>query len=248
MFCPNCKSEYREGFTRCSDCDVDLVDRLPEEERKEDLVNVFETAEPALVDVVASFLAANSIQYIIKGTASTRLGRGLGTHAQFWVAQEDEDASRELIRGAVASEDEIASGLAEETTGLHIQATYYSRKTGTPSNEEIEEPTWEKLEHEIRTMDPYEKPIIWITVGGDTESDCMAITGGGGVYHLQFSNGDGDWHQAVNPSRGDAEVEVWTSDQGFTTAEKFTWSIEDALRIAKVFWERQEPAPGVDWD
>jgi hypothetical protein len=27
MFCPVCKSEYREGFTKCSDCGVDLVDR-----------------------------------------------------------------------------------------------------------------------------------------------------------------------------------------------------------------------------
>jgi hypothetical protein len=29
MFCPNCKSEYRSGFTRCSDCEVDLVYELP---------------------------------------------------------------------------------------------------------------------------------------------------------------------------------------------------------------------------
>jgi hypothetical protein len=29
MFCPQCKAEYRPGFTRCSDCDVDLVERLP---------------------------------------------------------------------------------------------------------------------------------------------------------------------------------------------------------------------------
>jgi|SRR5277367_2441717 len=28
MFCPNCKAEYREGFTRCSDCDVDLAELL----------------------------------------------------------------------------------------------------------------------------------------------------------------------------------------------------------------------------
>lgn len=25
MFCPQCKAEYRHGFTRCADCDVDLV-------------------------------------------------------------------------------------------------------------------------------------------------------------------------------------------------------------------------------
>jgi hypothetical protein len=30
MFCPDCKAEYRPGFTRCSDCDVALVERLDE--------------------------------------------------------------------------------------------------------------------------------------------------------------------------------------------------------------------------
>ena len=29
MFCPVCKVEYRSGFTRCADCDVDLVQELP---------------------------------------------------------------------------------------------------------------------------------------------------------------------------------------------------------------------------
>lgn len=29
MICPACKAEYRQGFTRCSDCDVDLVTHLP---------------------------------------------------------------------------------------------------------------------------------------------------------------------------------------------------------------------------
>lgn len=29
MFCPQCRVEYRPGFTRCSDCDVDLVHELP---------------------------------------------------------------------------------------------------------------------------------------------------------------------------------------------------------------------------
>lgn len=29
MFCPQCKAEYRPGFTHCTDCDVDLVEALP---------------------------------------------------------------------------------------------------------------------------------------------------------------------------------------------------------------------------
>jgi hypothetical protein len=28
MFCPECKAEYRAGFTRCSDCGLDLVEQL----------------------------------------------------------------------------------------------------------------------------------------------------------------------------------------------------------------------------
>ena len=30
MFCPQCKDEFRAGFTRCGRCNVDLVDRLTE--------------------------------------------------------------------------------------------------------------------------------------------------------------------------------------------------------------------------
>jgi len=30
MFCPECLAEYREGFTRCPDCNRALVDRLPD--------------------------------------------------------------------------------------------------------------------------------------------------------------------------------------------------------------------------
>jgi hypothetical protein len=32
MYCPQCKAEYRQGFTRCADCDLDLVYTLSSEE------------------------------------------------------------------------------------------------------------------------------------------------------------------------------------------------------------------------
>ena len=32
MFCPECRAEYRPGFTRCSDCDVELVHEIPEQD------------------------------------------------------------------------------------------------------------------------------------------------------------------------------------------------------------------------
>ena len=42
MFCPECKVEYRPGFTRCSDCDVGLVEVLPEEASSDELVKMKE--------------------------------------------------------------------------------------------------------------------------------------------------------------------------------------------------------------
>ena len=30
-WCPICKTEYREGFSRCSDCEVDLVEEIKED-------------------------------------------------------------------------------------------------------------------------------------------------------------------------------------------------------------------------
>src|SRR6267378_4503323 len=30
MYCPQCKAEYRRGFTRCSDCEVGLVENYAE--------------------------------------------------------------------------------------------------------------------------------------------------------------------------------------------------------------------------
>jgi hypothetical protein len=29
MFCPSCKAEFRQGITRCSDCDIELLETAP---------------------------------------------------------------------------------------------------------------------------------------------------------------------------------------------------------------------------
>jgi hypothetical protein len=49
MFCPQCKAEYRVGFVRCSDCDVELVEQLPADSPPVDLGRVPETDHPELV-------------------------------------------------------------------------------------------------------------------------------------------------------------------------------------------------------
>jgi len=40
MFCPKCRSEYRAGFTHCSDCNVPLADHLPKQKDASALVRL----------------------------------------------------------------------------------------------------------------------------------------------------------------------------------------------------------------
>jgi hypothetical protein len=54
MFCPQCGTEYREGFLNCSDCDVPLVDQLPADRSGMDRQMGSENDHPELV-VVRTF-------------------------------------------------------------------------------------------------------------------------------------------------------------------------------------------------
>ena len=69
MFCPNCRTEYREGFTVCADCNVDLVDTLPDEKGYEfiDFKEVLATYNPGDVAFLKSLLESEGIHYFFKG-------------------------------------------------------------------------------------------------------------------------------------------------------------------------------------
>lgn len=83
-YCPKCHAEYREGFTKCADCNVDLVDELPKAEKhKEDkiqfekLVHVNNNIE---LSYITSMLKEEGIVYrLISGRAAgvfeTKKGR-----------------------------------------------------------------------------------------------------------------------------------------------------------------------------
>lgn len=69
MFCPKCRTEYREGFTVCADCHLDLVDALPEAPKPEfvDFKEVLATYNPADVAFIKSLLESMEIHYFFKG-------------------------------------------------------------------------------------------------------------------------------------------------------------------------------------
>lgn len=99
MYCPQCKGEYREGFTQCADCQTPLVDELPPSESDDapiDLVEVLSTADPGLIALVKSVLEAEDIPYLAHGEHFSRMHATIPV--RFLVAKEDFEVARELLK------------------------------------------------------------------------------------------------------------------------------------------------------
>jgi hypothetical protein len=108
MVCPECGSEYRDGYTQCADCAVALVEPEPEEGGEPDveLVKVFSATNAAVLPLVESVLIDAEIEFMTKGEGLQdlfALGRfGLGSNnaigpAEIWVRKDDEAEARALI-------------------------------------------------------------------------------------------------------------------------------------------------------
>lgn len=118
MFCPRCGDEYRPGFTRCSDCDVDLVENPPariEDAEPLELVTVLETGDQSMVAVARSVLEAANIPCIARneklqnlfgwGTIGTGYNVAMGP-IRLQVLREDEEVARELLKAGPSVLDE----------------------------------------------------------------------------------------------------------------------------------------------
>ncbi len=74
MFCPECKSEYRQGFTLCTDCNVDLVSELPSVKTEfVDYKQVLATHNAADISFIKSILDGEEVDYFFKGELFNQL-------------------------------------------------------------------------------------------------------------------------------------------------------------------------------
>lgn len=104
MFSPQCKSENRVGFTKCSECDVGLVDHLRvEPPRDPDVQLVVIRTYPSVIeaDLAKNALEAAGIESMIRAEGAVRrnyLGLDLRGVELFVRADEAEDAD-EVLNG-----------------------------------------------------------------------------------------------------------------------------------------------------
>ena len=102
MFCPQCRSEYRPGFTHCSDCDVDLVWELPPDEPRHDgldLVKVYETGDAAVIPLIESLLQSAEIECIVTNRRRQYVTNSQLGFAEFWVRADEAEEARAVLAG-----------------------------------------------------------------------------------------------------------------------------------------------------
>jgi hypothetical protein len=74
MFCPQCGSGYQDGYTRCSECDVDLVATLPPEpDHNTEYVPVTTVQGQLQVNQIRSFLESNGIPSEVQGESTRNI-------------------------------------------------------------------------------------------------------------------------------------------------------------------------------
>lgn len=124
MYCPQCRTEYRRGFTRRSDCDAELVDQLPPETAQATEDGELPNAELVAVDVFRSRLDAElakgaleaaGIEAMLKSddASGTQPSLSMSQGVELLVRAEDVEKADEVLNGEPLAEDSDVSGEAE---------------------------------------------------------------------------------------------------------------------------------------
>jgi hypothetical protein len=112
MFCPNCRAEYRPGFTKCADCGVDLVATLSAEPRAADanvprnsdgMELLWSGVSEALTNQIDAALEEANISHKITDREFGLLPN-LEQSADFvWVDSRDQASARAILEKVLAS-------------------------------------------------------------------------------------------------------------------------------------------------
>lgn len=96
MFCPVCKSEYRDGFTKCSDCGVELVKQLASD--SEAMEALWAGQDVSVRDAICDKLDAAKISHEDDSVDSQFMPAFRQSIYRIQIRKKDYDAALEAIR------------------------------------------------------------------------------------------------------------------------------------------------------
>lgn len=125
MFCPNCKTEYREGFSRCSDCGADLVRELPKHGKSgsSDFTElVWMGSDSVSYDAVQKLLIAAGIKFSERPPDDHLLIPASYRATQLYVSWNDLAPARLLIDARFVEPDVVAEQLdVKDSEGSEVE-------------------------------------------------------------------------------------------------------------------------------
>src|ERR1051326_2712008 len=99
MICPQCETEYRDGITRCADCDVELVNELAPAGYDEALAPLANIDSFYLLSEVTDRLEKAGVPYIVEGGTAL----ALIDHPEIEMTHSDILHARVWVAGAFAA-------------------------------------------------------------------------------------------------------------------------------------------------
>jgi hypothetical protein len=117
MYCPKCGTEYREGFPRCADCDIDLVsEKSPEpgDQEEHEFVILKTYASRHEAELGKGILSVNGIDGFIFADDYGGINPGLSFSTGVRLVVKKRDAEKALDILHAANDDPDLAGIAEE--------------------------------------------------------------------------------------------------------------------------------------
>jgi hypothetical protein len=99
MYCPSCRAEFREGFFRCEDCDVALVEVLPQEVGKPGYIQIATVFTEGEIAFIKSYLDQANIDYYFHGEQAHRLAP-LPLGARLMVREDFKEEAEALLKNS----------------------------------------------------------------------------------------------------------------------------------------------------
>ncbi len=119
-FCPNCKSEYRPGFAKCSDCESELVESLSEENNEQgnrgelNLIMLASFPDPMQAQMFRELLDLNGIESILQSDFNAGAGRFTASPNAVLVQEGDLLKGRELYEEYVGGDEDASQSVSPE--------------------------------------------------------------------------------------------------------------------------------------
>ena len=103
MFCPQCRTDYREGFDTCTDCGVSLVPELQPEPAPEylEFEEILISLSGSDIAMIKSLLESEGITYYFRGESSY----SFAPPTRLMVQKDRADEAREILKGLETSEE-----------------------------------------------------------------------------------------------------------------------------------------------